>query len=203
MKISQIIFIVTVFSIFILAKNDIGKYFYKSNKYFEYIDLREDNTFVYYCKQEFLSYEIKGNYNIIGDSLTLDSNPQKDRIIVQERSKGSLNKNIIFVSDKRGEAIHYNLYLILDNNKELELVDQWKASIVKNHKIKGFYIIDSKGLKSPTYVINGKFSNNFKVLFETKRVFENEKWFLNSKKIKPRGLDGKFQNYYLEMDNIR
>jgi len=196
------LFIIIIFSILIGEDNVLGSYSYKNNKYFESIELKDNNKFVYSSKQEFLNYEIRGNYHIIGDSLVLDSNPQKDKIIVRESIKGAKNKNIIFVSDKKGEAIHYNLFLILDNDKELKMTDQWEVSKIKDQNIKGFYIIDSKGLKSPTYIINGKYSNHFEVLFETKRIFENEKWFLKDKKIKPRGLDSKFQNYFLEKDSV-
>ena len=36
------------------------------------------------------------------------------------------------------------------------------------------------------------------VQFETKRVFDNEVWYINNNKIKSKGLNGECKNYVLE-----
>lgn len=198
MKIGLYAFISVIFSLLINKENHLGKYLYKNDRYYESIELKEDNKFIYFSKQEFINYEIRGNYNSRGDSLVLDSSPQRDKIIVQESKKGSQKCNVIVVTDKMGVNIQYSLFLILDDNKEKKLANQWEKSKIKDQKIKGFYIIDAKGLKSPIYFKKGKFSNYFKVQFETNRVFDNETWYLNNNKIKPKGLNGEFQNYVLE-----
>jgi hypothetical protein len=201
MRATFYIFIVLIFSSLINKENYLGKYLYKSKNYYESIDLKNNKQFIYNYKNEFISYEIKGNYKINSDSLILDSNPQRDKIIVKEKNSGNKNSNLIIVKDKDGNTLTYHIYLILLDDKVICLKDQWEKSKIKNQTIKGFYIVDTKGLKSPTYLKKGKFSNYFEVQFETKRVFENETWHLEKDKIKPIGMDGEYQNYYLEKNN--
>lgn len=201
MKAIIYIFIVLIFSSLINKEDYFGKYTYKSRNYYESIDLKNNKQFIYNYKNEFISYEIKGNYKISSDSLVLDSYPQRDKIIVKELNKGNKKNNLIIVKDKNGNALTYHIYLILLDDKVICLKDQWEKSKIKNQIVKGFYIVDTKGLKSPTYLKKGKFSNHFEVQFETKRVFENESWYLGIDKIQPIGMDGEYQNYYLEKNN--
>lgn len=197
MKLALYTFTVIIFCLAIGDENQLGKYLYTANRFYESIELKENNKFIYYSKQEFISYEIKGNYSLNGDSLTLDSSPQKDRIIVKESNKGKQSIITILVTDKFDNAIHYDIHFILTDNSEVSLKEQWQKSKIKNKKIKAFYITDTKGLKSPIYYKQGKFSNFFKVLFEPSRIFENERWYIKNNKIKPKGLNGEFQNYFL------
>ncbi len=198
MKATFYIFIVLIFSSLINKENYYGKYTYKSRNYYESIDLKNNKQFIYNYKNEFIRYEIKGNYKINNDSLVLDSNPQRDKIIVQELNKGNKNNNLIIVKDKNGNSLAYHIYLILLDDKVICLKDQWEKSKIKNKILKGFYIVDTNGLKSSTYLKKGKFSNYFEVQFETKRVFENEIWHIEKDKIKPISQGGEYQNYYLE-----
>jgi hypothetical protein len=201
MRATFYILILVLFSSLIDKDSYLGKYTYKSRYYYESIDLKNNNQFIYNCKNEFINYEIKGNYKINSDSLILDSYPQRDKIIVKENNRGNKNSNLIIVKDKEGNKMTYHIYLILVDDTVICLKDQWEKSKIKNQTIKGFYLVDTKGLKSPTYLKNGKFSNHFEVQFETKRVFENEIWHLEKDKIKPIGMDGEYQNYYLEKNN--
>lgn len=201
MKTAIFIFISIMFSLSINKENYIGHYSYKSRNYYESINLKENRQFVYNYKNEFIRYEIKGNYRISNDSLVLDSNPQRDKIIVKEDNKGSKKNSLIIVKDKEGNILTYHIYIILLNDKVICFRDQWDKTKIKNQTIKGFYIVDTKGLKSPTYFKKGEFSNNFEVQLETKRVFENETWLIEKDKIKPIGMDGEYQNYYLEKNN--
>lgn len=198
MKITFYIFIVLIFSSLISQEDYFGKYSYKSRNYYESIDITNNNKFIYNYKNEFISYEVRGNYNLNNDSLILDSNPQRDKIIVKELNKGNKKNNLIIVKDKNGSVLTYQLYIILSDGEVICLKDQWDKSKIKDQSIKGFYIIDTKGLKSPTYFKKGKYSNYFEVLFETNRVFENETWYFDKGKIKSIGQDGEYHNYYLE-----
>lgn len=199
--ITQLKIVASIISFFLVYSGiPFGKYSYKTNYYFESLELKANNQFVFLSKQEFISYEIKGNYYTRnnGDSLVLDSNPHRDKIIVSESNQGEQESITIAVTNKTGDLIHYSLFLILKNEKIVSLDDQWDKSIINAEKLKAFYLIDSKGLKSPTYYVKGEFSNYFKVQFETKRVFENETWYIKDNKIYPRGLNGEIQNYFLE-----
>jgi hypothetical protein len=201
MKTTIFIFISIIFSLPINKENHKGQYSYKNRNYYESINLKENSQFIYNYKNEFISYEIKGNYKINDSNLVLDSNPQRDKIIVKESNKGNKKNSLIIVRDKESNILTYHIYLILLNDEIICLKDQWDKTKIKNQEIKGFYIVDTKGLKSPVYLKKGKFSNHFVVLFETKRVFENETWLIEKDKIKPIGMDGEYQNYYLEKNN--
>jgi len=176
----------------------LGKYSYHTNRYYESIDLKSGNKFTYNVKQEFFQFEINGNFIFRGDTIVLDSYPQRDKIIVNESNQSNLDNTTILVTNKMGDFIHYHLYLVLSNDTIMNLQNQWMKSRIEGKKIKGFYIIDSKGLRSPMYYIKGKLSNYFNVQFESKRTFENETWLIQNNKICPRGLDGELQEYFLE-----
>lgn len=198
MKTVIYIIISIMFSLSISKENYNGKYSYKSRNYYEGIDLKENRQFIYNYKNEFINFEIKGNFKINNDSLILDSYPQRDKIIVKENKKGNKKNTLIIVKDKEGNILTYHIYVILSDNKVICLRDQWQKTKIKDQKINGFYLVDTKGLKSPIYLKKGEFSNYFEVQFETKRVFENEIWRIVKDKIKPIGMDGEYQNYYLE-----
>jgi len=197
MKIGLNIFAVVMTSLLVNSEGVIGKYSYETAHYYESIELKINNRFIYLSKQEFLNSEIEGNYNIHGDSLILDSHPQRDKIIVKEFNKGSENNCTIEVTNKMGQAIHYKINLILTDGSEIELIDQFEKSKIKNQKVKGFYIVDTKGLKSPLYYKKGEFSNYFIVAFEQNRIFENEVWYIHNNEIRPRGSNGELQKYFL------
>lgn len=192
------ILILFIFSSLMTKEEYVGVYFYDSLNYHESIDLSTNGKFTYNCESEFLKIIIKGNYHIHRDSLILDSYPQRDKMLVNEIVKGKKNAIYIDVKDKNGNAIHYNLYLLLENNSVVCIENQWDITKIKDKKIKGFYIVDKKGLKSPMYNKKGLSTNYFSVIFETNRVFENEVWLFENGKLKPKGLNGENQDYYLE-----
>ena len=144
--------------------------------------------------------DISGSYYIVNDTLYLNSSPQRDKILVQEsRSKKKNDRYFYFnVTSKKGNLMHYHLYLILDNGQKMVYRDQFQTTKITSERIKGFYILDTKGLKSPTYIIEGLYTNIFNVQFETQRVFENESWLMKNDSIIPRGFDGEFQKYALK-----
>ena len=200
MRILNLILITFFLTSFNLSDN-YGKYEYKNNLFRESIELLENQTFIYNREEEFFNYIIKGNYNIVGDSLILDSSPQKDKIIVRERFVKKFETKIFNVTNKRGENITYHLYVTLyDGSKEIH-EDSYGEIKFKSKPIKSFHIFTTMGIKSPEYILDGKNTNSFDIQIETKRIFENEKWFIDkvNDKIKPKGADGEIQNYTLDM----
>lgn len=193
-----IYFTLPIFFIAFVQISISGKYTYQTSHFSEDLELKENNQFIYNVDFNFSQYQVKGNYHILNDSLILNSLPQKDRILVFESNKGNLRNLVFEIKTKKGKYFTYDLHLMLDSGEEITIKDQWEKSKIKNLKIKSFYIVDKNRLKSPTYVIVGKTTNYFEILFETSRVFENESWGIKDNKIIPRNFDGHFQNYYLE-----
>jgi hypothetical protein len=198
MKFILIIFILTTFNWY-EPSNITGIYTYSRENFHETLKLNENFTFKYNLSIHFIKQEVSGNYVIVGDSLVLNSFPQRDKIIVKESLKGNLNNKKFIVNDKDGHPFNYQLFLINKNNDTTIVKNQNFKSKIKIDHLNKFYIIDSKGLKSPTYSLKGTNTNYFDVQFETYRVFESEKWIIDekNKKIKPIGLNGKYQNYHL------
>lgn len=196
MKIIYLIILIFLISDF--QKSECGKYSYGISHFYEDIELCQDNKFMYNVNFNFSQYQVKGNYHILNDSLILNSYPQKERIIVFETNKGKMQNVTFEVLTKNNQYFNYNIILILNNDEEIHIVNQWKKTKLKKIDIKGFYIVDKNGLKSPKYIIIGKFTNYYKILFESSRVFENESWGITKNKITPRGFNGKLQNYCLE-----
>lgn len=173
-----------------------GKYIYNIDNFNESIYLKNNGTFIYNVSMPFYKSEIRGNWQIRGEKIILDSYPQKEKLIVSEKRKGTLKKTTFKVVNKKGEPISYKLLLVTNSQDTICFLEQWKKTETYS-KIKGFFIQDSKGLKSPYYKIKGTSSNYFEVIFETIRIFENEDWLFTNGKIKPKGLDSKYQKYFL------
>ena len=72
---------------------------YKSDRFYERITLGKDFKFKYDFHWHNISYSLNGNYRVKGDSLILDSNPQRDKLIV----KALVNNNIKKVYDIGGD----------------------------------------------------------------------------------------------------
>jgi hypothetical protein len=53
------------------------------------------------------------------------------------------------------------------------------------------------GLTSQEYIIKGSATNSFDVLFETSRVFNNEKWKYDGFRITPKGFNGLERDFKL------
>jgi hypothetical protein len=177
-------------------KQNSGTYVYKSSFYYESLELKNDGEFIYKSESELAQEVVMGNWQTRGDEIVLDSRPQKDKILVFEnRSKSKEEK--IFVFDKKENPINYTLVAITYKNDTITLKNQFRCSAIKE-RLNSFRIIDSGGITSPLYKIMGTRTNEFKVLFETSRVFENEEWDLKGLQITPKNSFGKIQNYYLQ-----
>lgn len=196
----KFLFTIFLFTTLIQSETDslIGEYSYSQRHFSESLKLNSDKTFNYSVRMEFIKQEINGNYLIIGDSLVLNSVPQRDKIIVDEKFKKS-KKNTFRVTDKSGHLINYHLTITTDKKEVIELRDCFDKVTINGSKIKSFHITDTKGLKSPEYTIKGTSSNYFDIRFEHIRVFQSEKWIIDNelKRIKPLGTNGEYQTYYL------
>jgi len=196
-KVLCILTVILLTSFTIQLKTHEGVYEYKADKFYESIELGKDFNFKYEYHFHSLSYSLEGDYSIKGDSLILDSNPQRDKIIVREYKKGNKNNVRFCVTDKLGTPINYTLYAINKENDTITLSNQWHKSKLKNKELESFYIIDSKGLKTPLYNIEGEKTNYFEVQMETVRVLDNEVWKIKDNSILPKGMNSKNQNYFL------
>lgn len=177
------------------------KFTYQTSLFSESLELHENNKFKYRAKIH-MSAEIlvEGVYFIKNDSLYLNSIPQRDKLIVSEQFNSKhKRKNYFTITRKDSSLMTYHLYITLESGKQLVFKDQFESTIIPRERIKSFYIYDTMGLKSPSYEIKGLNTNSFNIIFETKRVFENESWVIKVDSIQPRGLDGLFQNYFLNM----
>lgn len=193
--IGTIIFIIS----FALTNNNLGVYTYQSLNYKGRLELKENNQFLYSEKNEYYNFEVKGSYFTNGDTLILNSVPQKDKLLVYEKyiNRQKLIFNVKNKLDKY--PLTYHLYIITENDSLIELREQWDKSKLDYMKIKSFYIIDYKGLKSPLYYVKGKHSNYFEVFFEPTRVFENEVWLFNAdREIIHKGLDEEYRKFTLK-----
>jgi hypothetical protein len=198
MKIFKIFFCLLLLSISLYSQNFLikGNYSYKSLHYYESIDLFENGTFSYSQKTEFLKIEITGNWQIRNDSLlVLDSKPQRAKLIVWE-SKKKGKETILHIRDMENNSINYSLFLISYKGDTLEFKDQFDETVTRE-RFASLYIVDSKGLHSPLYKIQGTNSNFFEVYFETHRIFENEYWIFKKQSIVPMGIDNRYSNYQL------
>ena len=117
-------FLFTIILIATLVQNEadslIGKYSFSQRHFSESLQLNVDYTFQYEVKMELFRQKIEGNYNVVGDSLILNSFPQRDKLIVNEKSKKT-QKNIFRVTDKSGQLINYQLTITTDEGKVIEL----------------------------------------------------------------------------------
>ncbi|MDR2955005.1 MAG: hypothetical protein LBV43_07985 [Prevotella sp.] len=170
----------------------------KSN-YQESITIHKNGQFSHQLTMNMgISLNNVGNWQQRDSILILDSYPQKDKIIVFEAHKKKNKEIVINVKDKGLNLISYHLYAITEKRDTLLFMDQFERTKIKE-KIISFWIIDTKGLKSPKYEIKSKYCNSFDVLFEVIRVFENEHWIIiDNNMIQSRGLEGKLNKYYLQ-----
>lgn len=177
-----------------------GNYEYKSHHLTERLELSENYTFIYYRRSHFFNIVIKGNYNIVGDSLILNSSPQRDKMIVRERYIKKFETKFFNLTNKLGENITYRLYLTFNDGSKKDFIDNFGKIKFKSKPIKSFHVFTTMGIKSPEYELLGTNTNDFEIQLETSRVFDNEKWFIDkvNGKITPKGLDGEIQNYVLE-----
>lgn len=186
----------------VLSQSFVGKYSYSTGYHFyESLELFPNGTFIYNLNGEFLRRECKGNWQIRGQDLILDSSPQKDKIICFEFRKGRKVYTYFNVKSKSdGRAIDYHLYLIKNSGDTVELRDQFERSKIRAKDFKGFFIVGTNGTQSPTYLIQGKATNWFDILFETKRVFDNENWRITETGIQPRNNAGEYEAFLLRKD---
>lgn len=180
---------------------NLGKYEYKANHYLECINLKENNIFEFQSRRSMSGFEkVSGRFIINGDSLILNSVPQREKIIVKENYLKKNRNNYSFnITDKSNSFVQNNLNLNLsfnDGTKESILIPFKRFNIKTKKKIKSFYV-GNIGLKFPNYILKSDVTNTFDVKLEFKRVFDSEIWLFEDGKIKPLGVDGEYQKYFL------
>ena len=188
------------YSLVTLAQNSIkhGEYVFKGDKYFECLNLEKKGTFSYRIDREMLHIKTYGNWQIRNDSLILDSNPQKEKLIVWEKRVKRYRKFKINVLDKNKSPMYYSVFAIMVNGDTLTRREQFDNTVFSK-PVKMFTIEDTKGLVSPFYIIQGSSINQCKVFFEHTRTFENERWKIINGNIIPKGLDGLEQKFQLSL----
>lgn len=186
----------------VFSQSMFGKYSYKNQFFYESLELLPSGTFVYCIKSESTGIECKGNWQIRGRNLILDSAPQRDGIICHESRKRRKAFNYFDVKSKSDKSsIFYHLYVIKYAGDTVELSNQFGISRIRSKSIKGFFIKNASGIKSPTYLTQFRSMNWFDILFETERVFDNENWRISEIGILPRGNGGEYENFLLRKEN--
>lgn len=181
-----------------------GEYAYSSPNYsfMENLILQKNSTFSYSVERHIgVTQAIEGNYSVVNDTLILNSNPKKEKIIVKEKyTKG--RKKYFKVSDKQNHPINYHLYIITDDGSIIEKRNQFDQTKIRINSVSAFYIVLTNGIVTPTYRTGIGRANYFEIKVEELRVFDDEKWLIqNDKEIIPLGLDGKYVNYSLKKIN--
>jgi len=196
-------FIVVFFLFLGLTNTDtlIGKYSYSQSFFYESLQLNEDSTFVYNNRTEFTKQNLNGIYSIVGDSIILNSQPKREKIIVKETHTNS-NSTTFNINYKDGSLMIFHLTVTTNNGKKIDYRDCFEKIKIRRKKIKSFHITNTSGLKSPEYFVQGTQANFFSIQFESVRVFENEKWYIDrsSKMVRPIGFGGEFENYNLKKE---
>lgn len=176
----------------------VGRYTYSQNFFYESLQLNQDSTFTYTHTTEFTIQNLYGTYHIIGDTIVLSSHPKRNKMIVEEAHIKS-HSTTFSVTNENGSLMVFNLTITAANGKKNNYKDCFIKVRAKEKKIKSFNIENTQGLKSPEYLVQDNQANFFNIQFESLRVFENEKWYIDRKNrtIRPSGIGGKFENYYL------
>jgi len=180
------------------SQTDTKVYSYKNRFFSESIELKVNGKFKYNNQIHMGGRsEIEGNWQLRNDTiLVLDSSPQRSKIIVKENLKK--NKNVTFqVRDSKQDIIDYHLYVINDRQDTIVYRDQFDKSIIKEKPI-SFFLVNTIGLHSPIIKVTNSKVNYFDIIFEQKRVFENEYWKIHGDEIIPLGMNGQYVNYFLK-----
>jgi hypothetical protein len=182
-------------------KNVIGKFNspkQEENKFTsETITLNPDTTFEYTISTEFTKIKANGYWRVAGNNLILNSSDKREKINVEE--KKSRNDKVKFdVTYKTNEPLYYQLYVITSKDT-LHIEDVFGDTVINHTALKGFYIVDTRGFRYPTYFLKKRKSNYFRVRLEKDRIFDNEVWQIKDSgdKLQPIGLNGNLMNYCL------
>jgi hypothetical protein len=197
----KLVFLIVVLNCCYMQQIKHGTYLFKNNKVSEELVLNPDYTFDYSFYRDWLRIYINGSWSVCDDNLILNSIPRKDKMKVKE-SKGTNKYYTLNVESMDGREFFYYIFLKWDDGKETIHEDQWGSTKLKKKvKLKSFYIVDSKGLKSPVYEVKDFESRNFDVKVEKQRMFIMEKWKIDGSEITPRMFDGELAKYTLSRQN--
>ena len=153
----------------------------------EYLQLFDNNKFEYGYNAHTARFRVDGYWIQFGDSLILNSTPQRDRIIVRESRDSSSLEYFFDVKTKQGASINYSLSIFDVTGKEMEFKYQSDSTHfqVNERMIKSFTITLSHGVRTPRYYIIGQWTNRFDIQVEPLIVFEEETWVLKGDTLFP------------------
>lgn len=200
MKKNRIVFFFTVFSICLYAFPQV--YTYDAFRHHERIELREDGTFSYSIREVGTFEEVKGNWQLRNDSiLVLDSYPQIQAITIKETSyKGDGTQINVWRADGR-PFVGCNIHLISLDNDTISKIVPKEGYLKLRYKIKSFYMTDLFGYKSKEHKLNCINGKKLDIIYNRKRIFENEYWIIKYDYIIPRGKDGGYAKYKMFRNN--
>lgn len=183
----------------VFSQSPVGEYSYSGDHITVEIALFPNGTFSYDDYGQILPRYCRGNWHVRGQDLILDSSPQKDKILCYEYRKGKEEYTYFNVRKKStGFPTLHDLFIIMNSGDTIQLKSQFKGSKIRSKDVKGFFIVDLNMTRSPTYLIQQKQANWFDILFEDKRVFENEDWRITETGLQPRNDVGEYQNFLLK-----
>lgn len=185
--------------ILIRTNQDIERFEFNGARLVESLELSPDSTFKYIYRSEFIRDTIVGIYSMSADSITLTSRNRYEDFKVSEGMGGTRKKCILDFKNYRNESFHYDLFLNYANGEVKRFRSQWGSTEFKEKNVKSFYIIDTRGLKSPVFYFANKRAFKYNIKWSGNRIFQNENWYYDriNGKIVPKGLNKVSQNYFL------
>lgn len=210
-KMVKIVFLIilTILSIEItaqvegLGEKDLTFSFSTSESRIELI-LNRDSVFNYYIKAPFLRKETSGTWSVVNNALILNSfnskKEKKQEVIESYNPEISKRKCNFDVINMKGSHLTFNIRFIYEKevNEKVRYGQSSPVVLEVDKNLKGF-IIENAFSYVKHYIINNK-ANNFSIKLNEKIIFQNEEWFFQKGKIKPRGFDGELTEYYLTVE---
>ena len=159
------------------------------NVVFDSLILLNNHTFkFYYLRKKCMTIgSVEGYYCLNGDTLILNSTPQRYDIIIIPRPKKN-NKKLDFktyfkVRDEFRLPFSYSLFAITHDNDTLKFTNQFDMTVIEKQKIRSIYIIPDCGPKTSSVFLR-RYANYFEVYVNTDRIMDGEKWIIRNNKIK-------------------
>jgi len=175
-------------------------YTYDTFRYHERIELHDDGTFFYSIKIPLVYEEVRGNWQKRNDTiLVLDSCPQVSNILVKEGHNRKDKGTEINIWREDGRPFFdCSISVISSDNDTISFYNISEPHLHMDLKIKSFYMTDLFGFRTKAYKVRYMFGNKFDIIYNRKRVFENECWIIKDSYIIPRGKDRNYANYTME-----
>lgn len=168
-----------------------------NSRFFEEIIIKEGGDFIYKTRiGSFIKNEIKGKWKLEKGELILnDILGIKDNIIPIECTDKEDNYSFL-IRNSKGHKINYSL--IIDGNLNSPIREQFDVSLFNKNNIDKVQVMSTSGRLSKEFSLKSNSDKKcYKISINESRYFDNEKWKIESNKLRPRGMDGKPAEYYL------